>query len=79
MTEHAEPSEAERTVLRAFIQAVTELANVSQAHVPLAVLADALHSAGAEILRQLYGPTVAAERLRQAADLIEPQNPTAKH
>ena len=75
----SEPTDAEREALRAFIEAMTSLTRASQTHVPLQVLGDALHSAGAVILTKLYGPALAAERLRQAADLVEMQDPEVSH
>jgi hypothetical protein len=74
-----EPTETEVTVLHAFIRAMTDLTNTCRTEVPLEVLADALISGGVETLRKLYGPQVAAERLREAADLIEVRNPIERH
>ncbi len=79
MSEHNEPTEAERSVLTAYCDALTSLTNVSQAHVRPEVLADCLISGAAKILRGLHGAPIAAERLRQCANLIDEQHPTAKH
>jgi hypothetical protein len=74
-----EPSEAERTVLHAFIRAMTDVTNTCRTEVPLEVLADAMLSGAAEILRKLHGAPIAAERIRQVAAEIERRYPEPKH
>ncbi|MEX2125810.1 MAG: hypothetical protein WD795_18115 [Woeseia sp.] len=75
MTEPTEPSDAERAGLHGFVHVMTETVNAFRRFVPMPALADAMHSAAAEILRECYGAKIAAARLRQAADAFEQINP----
>ena len=51
---------------------------MAQAAVPIEVLADAMHSAAAEILVRHYGPAGAVARLRLAADLVAARHPAER-
>jgi hypothetical protein len=77
MTDKA--TETERAALHGFIHVMTSAVNELSAFVPMPVLASALFSGAAEIVKSHVGAKSAAEILRRAVDEFERQNPGARH
>ena len=65
-------------LLRAFAEGLTQLCGLF-GELDRELMADALVSGGVEILRRRDGVQVAADRLREAADVVELKNPVERH
>jgi hypothetical protein len=65
----------EQAVLAHFCETLARATNLCAAECDPDLLADALLSAGAELLRKRYGTAAAAEQLRSVARAVEEQNP----
>ncbi len=69
----------ERAVLHTYIEGLTRVTNQALLETRPELLADALLSGAAEILRKRYGAEMAAARLRRAAKAIVEQNREVAH
>jgi hypothetical protein len=70
---------AEMAVIEGFTKIVMQLADKSAEVVRPEVLADCLISTGAHVIAGIHGARIAAERLRQVANLMEATRGETSH